>query len=223
MTGEIAGVPPPGTPTAEPADRRLLFFGDSFVAGVGDPTGAGWVGRLVAASYAAGLPITAYDLGVRRETSVQVAARWRAEARPRLTPEADCRVVLCVGANDTSEDDEAGGVVRVEPERSEATLAAVLDEAAGLGLPAFVVGPPPLGTEAQQDRVEELSARFESVCVPRRVPFVAVAAALRSEGVWLAEAEAGDGWHPAAGGYSALAEVVRAGGWIDWLRAAPDS
>jgi acyl-CoA thioesterase-1 len=25
-------------------DRRVAFIGDSFVAGVGDPTGMGWVG-----------------------------------------------------------------------------------------------------------------------------------------------------------------------------------
>jgi hypothetical protein len=46
------------------ADRRILFFGDSLVAGVGDPSGDGWVGRVVAASCAAGLPVTAYNLGV---------------------------------------------------------------------------------------------------------------------------------------------------------------
>ena len=36
----------------------------------------GWVGRVVAASFAAGTPVTAYNLGVRGETSVQVASRW---------------------------------------------------------------------------------------------------------------------------------------------------
>ena len=44
-------------------DRRVLFFGDSIVAGVGDPEGRGWVGRVVAASFASGLPLTAYPLG----------------------------------------------------------------------------------------------------------------------------------------------------------------
>lgn len=202
---------------AEDVDRRVLFFGDSFVTGVGDPAGAGWVGRLVAAGHEAALPITAYNLGVRRETSVQVAARWRAEAAPRVVPDADCRLVLCLGANDTSEDDESGDL-RVPPDRSEATLGAILDEATALALPVFVVGPPPLGTEAQQARVEELSVRLEAVCAHRTVPFVDVARALREDGTWLAEAQAGDGWHPGPGGYAALAELVLAGGWLDWLR-----
>jgi lysophospholipase L1-like esterase len=65
-------------------DRRLLFFGDSLVAGVGDPTGAGWVGRVVATSFASGLGLTAYNLGIRGETSEQIASRWRTEALPRL-------------------------------------------------------------------------------------------------------------------------------------------
>jgi acyl-CoA thioesterase-1 len=66
-------------------DRRVLFFGDSLVAGVSDPMGLGWVGRVVAASFAAGTPLTAYNLGVRAETSVQLASRWRQETGPRLS------------------------------------------------------------------------------------------------------------------------------------------
>src|SRR4029077_13817605 len=46
-----------------PAERRVLFFGASLVAGVGDPAGLGWVGRVVAASFALDVPLTAYNLG----------------------------------------------------------------------------------------------------------------------------------------------------------------
>jgi len=87
---------------ADPAaigDRRVLFFGDSFVAGVGDPTGLGWVGRVVAASHAAGAAMTAYNLGVRGETSVEVAVRWRAESRPRMVADAGYGVVFSFGVN----------------------------------------------------------------------------------------------------------------------------
>src|SRR4051794_2907808 len=96
-------------------DLRLLCFGDSFTAGVGDPRGQGWVGRVAEAAFAAGRPLSAYALGVRRETSVEVAVRWRFEATPRLAREADCRVVFAVGANDTTIEN---GVPRVAPERS---------------------------------------------------------------------------------------------------------
>jgi acyl-CoA thioesterase-1 len=197
-------------------DLRVLCFGDSFVAGVGDPRGQGWVGRVVAAAHAAGRPLTVYALGVRRETSVAVAARWRTEAAPRLTAEADCRVVFALGANDTTVED---GVPRVAPERSCAALATMLDEAAALGLPAAVAGPPPVGDAAQQARVVTLSDAFAGVCAERAVPFWPVAAALRASRTWLEEQAAGDGAHPAAGGYDLLAQTLLDAGLLAWLRA----
>jgi acyl-CoA thioesterase I len=96
------------------ADHRILFFGDSFVAGVGDPTGLGWVGRVVAASHDAGRPLTAYNLGVRRDTATDVAARWRAEAAARMRcTGARYGLVLGLGVNDMTEE---GGRLRVAPD-----------------------------------------------------------------------------------------------------------
>ena len=197
------------------ADRRVLFFGDSFVAGTGDPDCRGWVGRVGAASWEAGLAMQAYPLGIRRQTSVQIAARWRAEARPRLHPGADCRVVFSFGVNDTTIED---GRRRVETVGSLAALARVLDEAAALGLPAFVVGPPPAGEVEQDARVAELSSVFAAQCRDRGVPFVDVVGALGPGSAWREEAAAGDGSHPAAGGYEALARLVLAAGWLSWIR-----
>jgi acyl-CoA thioesterase I len=195
-------------------DRRVLFFGDSFVAGVGDPAGGGWVGRLSAASAAAGLPFLAYNLGIRHETSSEVARRVQAEAAPRLAPGADCRLVLSVGANDTSIED---GRLRVEPDRSVEEVAGMLDAAASLGLAAFTVGPPPMGDVGQLGRIEELAARLAELCAGRGVPFVSVTAPLAASPAWTAEASAGDGRHPAARGYEELARLVLAGGWLAWL------
>jgi lysophospholipase L1-like esterase len=192
-------------------DRRVLFFGDSMVAGTGDPTGLGWVGRVVAAAFDGGVPLTAYLLGVRGQTSVQIAARWRSEAAPRLDPDCDCRVVFAFGTNDS-------GTAALTPERSVRTLETVLDEAAELGLLAFVVGPAPVGEEARDDTIAALSAAFASVAASRGVPFVSVIEELRASPVWTQEAAAGDGAHPAAGGYELLAQLVLAGGFIDWLR-----
>lgn len=196
------------------ADRRVLFFGDSFVAGYGDPHGQGWVGRVVAASFEGGLPLTAYNLGVRRETSLDVAARWGAEARPRMRAEAGYGVVFAFGVNDTTEED---GRVRVEPGLAVDALGRVLGEATRLGLGAFVVGPAPSGDPGQDERVRELSRSFAGVAARHEVPFAAVLDALRASGTWAAEAAAGDGTHPAAGGYVELAGLVLAAGWLDWL------
>jgi len=199
---------------AEPADRRTLFFGDSFVAGAGDPECRGWVGRVGAASAAAGMGLTAYQLGVRGQTSVEVAERWEREAAPRLLEGADCRVVFSFGANDATIED---GRRRVEPALSVRTLGAVLDAAAARGLPAFVVGPGPVCEAGQDSRISRLSAQFASVCAGRDVPFVGVIEALASNAAWVQEAKANDGVHPGAGGYDALAQLVLAGGWLDWI------
>ena len=200
--------------TAPDVDRRVLFFGDSIVAGVGDPEGRGWIGRVVGASWAAGLPLTAYSLGIRRQTSVQVAARWYDEARPRLQAGADCRVLFAFGVNDATIED---GAPRVDPQVSEATLASVLDASARLGLAAFVVGPSPVCDDEHNERLARLSERFRVVCATRGVAFCGVLEPLLASAIWLREAAAGDGAHPGAVGYETLASLVVAGGWLDWL------
>lgn len=197
-------------------DRRVLFFGDSHVAGVGDPTGQGWVGRIVTTSFGLGLPLTAYNLGVRMETSEQVAARWRAETLPRLLPGADCRVVLSFGVNDTTIE---GVGPRVASERSCAALAAMLDGIAALDLRALVVGPAPVGDREQNARIGSLSDSFSEVCRRAGVKFVDVFEPLLTSHVWITEVAAYDGAHPAADGYDTLANVVVSAGWGHWPRA----
>lgn len=194
------------------SDRRVLFFGDSFVAGAGDPRGCGWVGRVAAAC----APLTAYNLGVRGETSVQVAARWQAEAWPRLHGEASCGVVFSVGANDAVSERD-GEPPRLSVEQSAGTVGSLLDAAAMMELPAFVAGPPPVGGEQADARVLELTEAFSTLCAARAVPFVAVAESLLASRTWLAEAAAGDGAHPGAGGYDQLAELLLDGGLREWL------
>ena len=198
------------------ADQRVLFFGDSHVAGVGDPAGLDWVGRVVAASFGAGIPLTAYNLGVRGETSVQVAARWRQETRARLSSGADTRIVVSFGANDTTTED---GVQRVEAERSCDALGEILERAEAIGLPALVVGPAPVDDAEQNRRVRGLSASFAEICASRGVPFIAVIEPLLDCCVWTAQVASGDGAHPEAAGYQALAELVLTGGWREWLRS----
>lgn len=198
-----------------PADRRILFFGDSFVAGTGDATGLGWVGRIVAASHDAGRPITAYNLGVRRDTSADVAARSEPEtdARTRLAS-ASYGIVLSVGANDMTVQDDR---LRVAPGLVVKALDGLIDRAQASGHGVFVVGPPPVCDREQDERIRELSNRLAHVATDRHVPFVEIAAPLLADDVWCSEAAANDGTHPGAGAYAALAEIVLAGGWMGWL------
>lgn len=197
-------------------DLRVAFVGDSFVAGKGDPHGSGWVGRVVAASHAAGTPLVAYNLGVAGETSADILRRWRGEALPRLSTAADGRVVFAFGANDAVLEGERP---RIAADASAANLAEMLVESRALGLSAFVVGPAPLAGDAHRERVVALSERFAAVAAAHRVQYLDIADALAA-GVWQDEARAGDGAHPAAGGYELLASLV-AEPLLRWFATAP--
>ena len=198
------------------ADRRVFFVGDSFVAGVGDPEHRGWVGRLAARAQRAGAPITAYNLGVRRDTSDDICRRWMDEVAVRRGAGAQERLVVSFGVNDTS---RCADGTRVAAEHSVANLRTLLGEAATAHLPVLVVGPPPVADPAQNRRLAALDERLRRTCAEARVPYVAVFAALQSEPRWMDEVSAGDGSHPAATGYGLLADLVEPV-WREWLLAS---
>lgn len=195
------------------ADLRIFFLGDSFVQGIGDPEYRGWPGRVLAAS---GPSITAFNLGIRRNTSDDVLRRCWNEIEPRTMTGADHRLVLSFGSNDAVEED---GVVRVDPDRTVANLTSILDEASRRDIAVLVVGPPPVvdAGAPHLDRTTALAQRLAALCQARSVPFVPVTTALSTDPSWRAEALAGDGAHPEAGGYQRLAELVLAHGWRDWI------
>jgi len=196
-----------------------MFFGDSHTVGVGDEEGLGWTGRLLAAALQEGIPATSYNLGVGGETSVDVAARWRAEARPRLPRvEGDPRVVLAFGVNDVTLEDEDR---RLTQEQSLLSLEEVLLGAQALGLRRFVIGPAPIDDDAANDRIAELSYAYRMLCARNRVPFVPLVDELRDNEAWRGSIAAGDGAHPGTRGYAEIARLVLAAGWLDWLRSSP--
>jgi acyl-CoA thioesterase I len=187
------------------ADRRVCFIGDSYVAGVGDPEHRGWVGRVVAGS-----PVTAYNLGVRRDTSEDVRKRLPAETGVRWVAGCDNRLVVSFGVNDTTEVD---GAVRIAPERSVANLRGIADDMAAQGVPLLVIGPAPVADAEQNDRIEELDALFDEAVFP----YASVFGALAVERDWMRAVTLGDGAHPGAEGYALLAELVLPA-WEHWLR-----
>ncbi|MFD9598004.1 GDSL-type esterase/lipase family protein [Kitasatospora sp. NPDC059973] len=201
-------------------DLRICFIGDSFTQGVGDPEYRGWVGRVLQETgRAAPAELTAFNLGVRRNTSSDVLRRIWPELDARTLPGADNRLVVSVGSNDATPQD---GGPRVAPARCLADLTAILDGARERGLGVLVVGPPPV-TCWGRDHLEpllDLAGRIAGLCSERGVPFVDVTAALAADRVWAAEAAAGDGAHPGAGGYRVLADLVLSGGWRDFVRGA---
>lgn len=179
---------------------RLLAFGESFVAGAGDPDHQGWVGRALAGRR----EVTLYNLGVRGATSTKLAAIWRAEAQVRLTDEEPCRIAFSFGVNDTGQQD---GAPRVTPAQSLLHARAMLTEAGTL-CPVLMVGPPPLPDPGRQARIEALNENLKLLCARLKVPFIDVFRPLAADGLWIAEAAAWDGAHPGAHGYQRMADLV---------------
>ena len=86
-----------------PRAMRICFIGDSFVSGAYDSECLGWAGRISAAARSRGHDLSPYNLGIRGETSVQIARRWRGEAEPRQSPQQEGRLVFEFGVNDARE------------------------------------------------------------------------------------------------------------------------
>lgn len=158
--------------------------------------------------------MTAYNLGVRGETSVQVASRWRAEAKPRMLPGSDARIVVSFGTNDTTLEQ---GAVRVPAPSSLQALARILEEASVLGIAPLVVGPAPIDDSEQNRRIAGLSTSFAKICDEQDTPFIAVLEPLLESSLWMSEVSAGDGAHPGAAGYQTLAQLLIEKGLLAWL------
>lgn len=187
---------------------RICFFGDSFMNGTGDPEGMGWVGRACAAARHAGHDLTCYNLGIRRDTSADILARWEGEARRRLPPEHPGALVFSFGANDCTPG--ADGGTRISLPASLANAGTLLI-AARARLPTLMVGPCPIVDDPETDaRIAALSTALRTLCQQLEVPFIEVHAPLAASPAWRESALEGDGCHPDGRGYAVLAGLVLA-------------
>jgi len=191
-------------------DMRLIFIGDSIVAGSGDDECRGWVGRVGTATRRAGVDHTPYNLGIGGNTAADVLARWEHEVTRRLNPEIQNRLVIQVGVNDARD-----GVER-DHDACARDLREFIDGSRAIGLEPLVVGPIPTRQPEESARIGALSERYAVVCTEVKAAFIEVHAALRDSGAFLASLEA-DGYHPDADGYAAIAQVVLHNGWWEWL------
>jgi acyl-CoA thioesterase I len=188
---------------------RICFVGDSITNGTGDPEYLGWVGRVMQHERKRRTELTSYNLGIRRDRSDQIRARWRGEVEARLPAEHEGRVVFAFGANDA--------VQEIAPAATLGHAEAMLTEARA-HWPVFLVGPSPLAEEKARARLVMLDEALDALCMRIAVPYVSVFDGLMATPVWLDEARAGDGAHPGAGGYRRLAEIILASAaWRDWM------
>jgi acyl-CoA thioesterase I len=189
-------------------DIRVCVFGDSFAAGVGDPRGVGWVGRL--AARAREVELTAYPLGVRGESTEEIVVRIPVESAPRFARGDEHRIVIAPGVADA--------VRRIEPVQCALALDFAL---ASASVPVLIVGPPPVGDAETIERIGALDAVFARTCERRAVQYVATYPRLVGRATWY-RARAADGIHPDGPGYGVLASVIRHG-WDDWIGTTPAS
>jgi acyl-CoA thioesterase-1 len=191
---------------------RICFFGDSMVNGTGDDACLGWVGRACAEARRGGADLTCYNLGIRRDTSADVRARWRREAEARLPAGHDGRLGFSFGANDCCPGDDAGGV-RVSRAAALAHAEAIL-AAATNWRPVLMVGPFPIHDAAVDARIAELGQGFAALCDRLGVPYLSLFETVTASAAWAREVAAGDGAHPNAQGYAEVAAVFSR--WPAW-------
>src|SRR5262245_16478346 len=149
------------------AQMRICFIGDSFVSGAYDDECIGWVGRICASARRRKHDVSPYNLGVRGETSVQIARRWRAEAEMRQSPQQEGRLVFEFGVNDAR---EVNGKRQMEAAQSLAAAREILSAAISWK-PTLMIGPPPGGDQARNMRVKELSVAIAQLCTELRLPY----------------------------------------------------
>ncbi|GAC1363015.1 MAG: hypothetical protein NVSMB38_45520 [Ktedonobacteraceae bacterium] len=193
---------------------RICFVGDSFVNGTGDPTSLGWAGRLCVAAQQQGHEITYYNLGIRGQTSRQIAQRWQAEVIARLPKDVDGRIVFSFGANDITLEE---GELRVPFAESLQNTQQIL-ATAQQHFPTIMVGPPPLLEDDLNQRIARLSQQLASVCNAMKVPYLEVFTSLRHVQAWEEEVASNDGAHPRTAGYDMLAHLVQEwSAWKSWF------
>jgi len=198
-------------------DHRICFVGDSFVQGVADETALGWVGRVAAAARRDGHDITAYNLGVRRDTSADIRIRWHPECTARISRECRYSTVFSFGANDMTLED---GVLRVAVDDSVANLTAIVTEAKTLGA-VLIIGPVSVNEPEQDRRIIALCARYAEACAALGAPYLPLARELTGDAQWQRAVAQGDGTHPDSSGYSLITSRVLQ--WPAWWFSAPSS
>lgn len=188
---------------------RIGFFGDSFVAGIGDPSGSGWVGRLADAC-----GFTAVNYGVGGDTSADVLDRWRKQA------DADKldRLVFSFGANDCLLT-ERKRITVGQVDRLKNAKAIMM--AARVHWPVLFISPLPIaGDSAATNRIGEMARQLATVAQINGAAYVNIFSEVKDNPEWTGEALAADGAHPAAGGYAHVAELIKDHpAWQGWLGA----
>ena len=204
----------------------VFFVGDSITLGWRDENLGGWPARLIGALPTAspGNSTTMYNLGVRGDTSDDIAKRWHDEVRRRRRVQGTA-VVFAFGINDAKMN--ANGVLALGEGRTRANVADILATAT-LDHRVLFIGPTPVeevalhqhlnaaGDQAMPSNssIGEISAIISEQAALAGVPFLDLFEALSGDARWLATLRQTDGLHPPADGHDIIAGAV--GAWQPW-------
>ncbi|WP_019646846.1 GDSL-type esterase/lipase family protein [Novispirillum itersonii] len=211
--------------------RRICFFGDGLVAGQGDETGLGWVGRLCAIERSAGRTFSGYALGIEGNTSRDIQARWRSEAERRAgVPRAGVfttgGLVFSFGVHDMAEVQGRG--IRVPLPEVLANAEEMLSEARE-AWPVLWIGPLPSLPGATGPypaetfsgaRTVALSTAFRDLARDLAIPYLDLCSLLPSDPAWRQASAGRSDLFPDGAGHQAIAAVVRRWApWRTWMEA----
>lgn len=202
--------------------ERIFCFGDSITLGCNDSQGLGWPGRLCRGLESGGYSVAAYNLGVNGDTSMHIAARWRAEAEAR-SRNSPGLLIFAFGFNDAAKADGKGPQVPLDE-----SLAAARDllGAARAVSGVLWIGPTPLdeSVNPMQTRIASWDMRnadiaryddaYAGLAAGLGIAYLRLFPEFADSPRYSAALAAGDGVHPGDDGYTMIAE--RIGAWESW-------
>lgn len=195
--------------------KLFHFFGDSVTLGVNDAPAGGWVTRLAAKAAAAGLPVppdTFYNLGVRRNSSSMILARWEEEFKARTMEGVPSFLLFCFGTVDMA---TPKGSPNIPIGDSAANARDILLKAKACGSVALVSAPP-VRDEEHNQRLEHLCTAYTSICAAIDVPFIDIYHPLLEAGY---VQDLADGVHPGPDGNDMIASLLLKSPLLaDWFR-----
>ncbi|MGL1861710.1 MAG: GDSL-type esterase/lipase family protein [Pseudodesulfovibrio sp.] len=177
----------------------ICYFGDSITLGFGDEAGLGWPGRINNALREKGQDVTSYNLGMRKDSGMQLQHRWKSEAMIRRMPDTPFKLVFSFGVADVFSG--------VPVEQSLAAGVAILTQAKAVG-DVLMVGPTPVNDKDKREEITALSRMLEGLCKRVDIPFVPTIDSMHRSFVYGQALNDGDGVHPTASGYADLADHI---------------
>ena len=184
--------------------KLFYFFGDSVTLGVNDAPAGGWVARLAGKAAGKGLnvpPDTFYNLGVRKNSSRSILARWEVEYKARAMEACPSVLAFCFGVVDMVAPHATPNVPVGE---SAANAREILLKAREYGS-VLMVSAPPVKDEEHNQRIEALCTAYASICRSIDVPFVDIFHPLMEAGYI---DDLADGIHPGPQGNELIASLL---------------